>query len=58
MILHVPNVLNGEQVARCREVMSRTTWEDGRVTAGHHSALVKNNSNFPRRARSLGSWVI
>jgi hypothetical protein len=22
MILHVPNVLNGEQVARCREVMT------------------------------------
>ena len=33
MILHVPNVLNGEQVARCREVIMQSKWVDGRVTA-------------------------
>jgi PKHD-type hydroxylase len=35
MILHVPNVLNGERVARCREVITQLKWVDGRVTAGH-----------------------
>ena len=38
MIVQVPNVLNPEQIARCREVMNRASWIDGRVTAGHQSA--------------------
>jgi PKHD-type hydroxylase len=61
MILHVPNVLNGEQVARCREVMTCTTWEDGRVTAGHQSALVKNNLQLPEKSpesRELGDMIV
>jgi PKHD-type hydroxylase len=61
MILHIPNVLNGEQVARCREVMTCTTWEDGRVTAGHQSALVKNNLQLPGKSpesRELGDMIV
>ena len=41
MIVQVPHVLNSEQIARCREVMNRASWVDGRVTAGHQSAQVK-----------------
>jgi PKHD-type hydroxylase len=61
MILHVPNVLNGEQVARCREVITQSKWVDGRVTAGHQSALVKNNLQLPEdstEARELGDMII
>jgi PKHD-type hydroxylase len=61
MILHVPNVLNGEQVARCREVITQSKWVDGRATAGHQSALVKNNLQLPEdssEARELGDMVI
>jgi PKHD-type hydroxylase len=61
MILHVPNVLNGEQVARCREVIMQSKWVDGRVTAGHQSALVKNNLQLPEEspeARELGEMII
>jgi PKHD-type hydroxylase len=61
MILHVPNVLNGEQVARCREVIMQSKWVDGRVTAGHQSALVKNNLQLPEEsteARELGDMII
>jgi PKHD-type hydroxylase len=61
MILHVPNVLNGEQVARCRDVITQLKWVDGRVTAGHQSALVKNNLQLPEdspEARELGDMII
>ena len=55
MILHVPNVY-GEQVARCRETIMQSKWVDGRVTAGHQSALVKNNLQLPRIALRPVSW--
>jgi PKHD-type hydroxylase len=61
MILQVPNVLNPEQIARCREVMSRASWVDGRVTAGFQSALVKHNRQLPENsaeARQLGDVIV
>jgi PKHD-type hydroxylase len=41
MLLHIPKVLTEAQVARCRELMERAPWVDGRVTAGHQSAKAK-----------------
>jgi PKHD-type hydroxylase len=61
MILHVPNVLNGEQVARCRERITQSKWVDGRVTAGPLSAPVKDNLQLPEEsseARELGDMII
>jgi PKHD-type hydroxylase len=61
MIVQVPNVLNSEQIARCREVMNRASWIDGRVTAGYQSAVVKDNrqlsENSPE-ARELGEMIV
>jgi PKHD-type hydroxylase len=61
MIVHVSNVLNAEQVSRCREAMNRASWIDGRITAGHQSALVKDNRQLPENspeARELGDMVV
>lgn len=61
MMVHIPQVLNPEQVARCRDVMERAAWVDGRVTAGHQSAKVKDNLQLPEgspQARELGEMVI
>ena len=61
MMLHVPNVLTADEVARCRAVMEQAGWIDGRVTAGHQSAKVKNNLQLPEaapQARELGNIVI
>ena len=61
MIVQVPNVLNPEQIARCREVMNRASWIDGRVTAGHQSAMVKDNRQLPEHspeARDLGDMIV
>src|SRR5665213_3440828 len=61
MMIHIPGVLNVEQVARCREVMTKAAWVDGRVTAGHQSAQVKFNLQLPEdapEARELGDMVL
>jgi PKHD-type hydroxylase len=61
MIVQIPNVLKPEQIARCREVMTRATWIDGRVTAGHQSAQVKDNRQLPENspeARELGDMIV
>ena len=50
MMIHIPNVLTAGQVARCREVMEKAAWVDGRVTAGHQSAKVKFNLQLPESA--------
>ena len=61
MIVQVPNVLNSDQIARCREVMHGASWIDGRVTAGYQSAVVKDNrqlsENSPE-ARELGEIIV
>jgi PKHD-type hydroxylase len=61
MMIHVPKVLTPEQVARCREVMEKAAWVDGRVTAGHQSSKVKNNLQLQEgspEARELGGMVM
>ena len=61
MILHVPNVLNEQQVAHCRDVIEHATWVDGRVTAGYQSASVKDNRQLPedsKEAHELGDMIV
>jgi PKHD-type hydroxylase len=61
MMVHIPNVLTPEQVARCREVMTQASWVDGNVTAGHQSRKVKHNLQLPENspeARELGGIVL
>jgi len=61
MIVQVPNVLNSEQLARCRAVMTRASWIDGRVTAGYQSSTVKDNRQLPENspeARELGEMIV
>jgi len=61
MMVHIPKVLAAEQVARCRDVMVKAAWIDGRVTAGHQSQKVKNNLQLPETseaARELGQMVM
>src|ERR1044071_7948544 len=43
MILQIPDVLNAEQVAHARRLLTEATWVDGRVTAGTQAARAKDN---------------
>src|SRR5688572_21043249 len=61
MLLHIPDILTAEQVAHCRHKLEQADWVDGRVTAGHQSALAKDNMQLPEdhpTARDLGDLIL
>ena len=61
MLTHVPRVLTAAQLERCRQLMEKAKWVDGRVTAGHQSALAKNNLQIPEdaaEAREMGEMIV
>ena len=61
MLLQVPQVLTAEQVAHCRERLQQAGWADGRITAGHQSAMAKDNTQLPESdpvARELGGLIL
>jgi PKHD-type hydroxylase len=63
MFLRVPNLLNEEQLATVRASLNseQAPWVDGRVTAGHQGAPVKNNQQLDEAspmARELGNFIL
>ena len=61
MLICIPDVLSGEEVAYCRSVMARAPWQDGKTTAGTQSATVKNNLQIPLDApegQELGKLIL
>jgi len=61
MLLTIPDVLNAEQVHQLRRMFDEAEWVDGRVTAGHQSALAKNNAQLPEdspAAREAGAMIV
>jgi PKHD-type hydroxylase len=61
MLLHVPKVLNAEQVADFRQRLAGAGWADGKLTAGYQSAQAKDNAQLPDAdpvARELGGRVL
>jgi PKHD-type hydroxylase len=47
MLLHVPQVLNSEELSQLQTLMAEAEWTDGKVTAGTQSAQVKRNMQLP-----------
>jgi PKHD-type hydroxylase len=61
VLLHIPKVLDIDQVAECRAALAAAEWVDGRVTAGHQFARVKRNRQVPVEhpaARRLGDMIL
>ena len=61
MLLNIPNVLTPEQVAEARKILEAAEWVDGRVTAGHQGARVKDNEQIPAThpaARQVGEMIL
>ncbi len=61
MLLHIPAVLDADQIIKCRDVMQRAAWVDGRVTAGHQSRQVKQNLQLPEGSaehHELGAMIM
>lgn len=47
MLLHIPDILTGEQVSRIRAELEAAEWTDGRETVGAQGAQVKRNQQLP-----------
>ncbi len=61
MLLAIADVLSAEQVQQARQILDSAEWVDGKVTAGHQSALAKNNQQLPEgspAARDLGEMIL
>ena len=43
MLLHIPKVLNAEELSAIQKILHEASWVDGKVTAGTQSEQVKNN---------------
>lgn len=47
MLLHVPEVLTRDELARLRDALAAADWNDGRETVGTLGAKVKRNEQLP-----------
>lgn len=52
MLLHIPQVLNADELARARALLAQADWVDGRGTAGVQAAQVKRNLQLPVRGET------
>ena len=61
MLIHLPSVLNAEQVKFARQKLEAADWTDGKITAGEQSATVKHNTQLPESsetAQQLGNLIL
>ena len=61
MIVHIPQVLDADQVRGCKAALGEADWIDGRITAGDQSGLAKYNLQLPEdsaQAKALGEIVL
>jgi PKHD-type hydroxylase len=61
MLMPIPDVLTPAELTEARGILDRAEWVDGRVTAGHQSALVKDNQQLPEAhpaAQQLGEMIL
>jgi PKHD-type hydroxylase len=60
MLLEIPSLLPPDQLAAARRALASADWIDGRATAGHQGARVKDNQQLPVDhpvARSVGEQI-
>ncbi|MGI4757927.1 MAG: Fe2+-dependent dioxygenase [Janthinobacterium lividum] len=61
MLITIPDVFTPEQTRALRAKLDAAEWVDGRVTAGHQSAITKQNSQIPEghaTAREIGEAIL
>src|SRR6476620_567177 len=46
MLIAIPQVLNAAQLAESRDLLDSAHWIDGKATAGHQGARVKDNQQL------------
>jgi PKHD-type hydroxylase len=52
MMVHIPELLSPEEVARCRAILEASAWIDGKGTAGDQAATSKFNLQIPENSQA------
>lgn len=61
MLICIPDILGSDELRRCQDLLRDADWQDGRMTAGAQSALVKDNLQLPAdspAAREAGMLIL
>jgi PKHD-type hydroxylase len=61
VLLSIPNVLTPAQVTEARQLLESADWVDGKISAGHQGARVKDNMQLPvdsPAARQVGAMIL
>lgn len=61
MLLIIPQVLNQQEVVQYKKSLEQAHWQDGKLTAGHTAAAVKNNQQVEECsdiAIDLGNQIV
>lgn len=53
MLITIDDLLSGDEIATLRQLLDRTGWASGSLTAGTQAAVVKNNEQVPEGAPLL-----
>ncbi|TCS70889.1 PKHD-type hydroxylase [Sulfuritortus calidifontis] len=53
MLITIDDVFTPDEVATARDLLGRSVWASGRITAGTQAAQVKNNQQLPEEATHL-----
>lgn len=53
MLITIDDVLTPDELARARDLLDRSPWASGLITAGPQAALAKNNRQLPEDAEHL-----
>jgi PKHD-type hydroxylase len=53
MLLTIDDLLSGDEVAALRDLLDRSEWASGALTAGSQATVVKNNQQVPEGAPTL-----
>lgn len=55
MLLHIPELLSGDEIRQARQALEGAPWADGRDSAGPQAATVKNNEQLPHDCAAAGT---
>jgi PKHD-type hydroxylase len=61
MLLHIPDILNADELRQARELLATAPWTDGKQSAGAQAAQVKNNEQLPHdceAARTIRAMIL
>ena len=58
MLLHLPDILNADEVREAQTLLATAPWGDGRIGAGEQAKQVKNNEQLDHDCDAAGPGLL